>query len=198
MLCSCCLWVKLKTKNLAVFCEIITSHKLYFFPSSCVSSCYFSDFGNHCVYFFDCELDCDIYLFRHLQVTGGTSVAGNAHQIRNIWLHLPSFWLVDSLCNVCSAPFWHFSPYWLGMKVLCRSAWCHILSAWHLIHWWLTNISLKPLHVVFLQSQTNYICCDMLFYSVHVFFNKTYFKMNIYLSMYDMNLNGHHRACIIH
>ena len=29
-------------------------------------------------------------------------------------------------CLFC--PFWHFSPYWLGMKVLCRSAWCHIFD----------------------------------------------------------------------
>ena len=25
-------------------------------------------------------------------------------------------------------PFWHFSPYWLGMEVLCRNAWCHIFG----------------------------------------------------------------------
>ena len=51
-----------------------------------------------------CDLDYYIYLFRHLQVTSGTSAAGNAHQIRSTWFHLPSFWLADSLCNVFSAP----------------------------------------------------------------------------------------------
>ena len=24
--------------------------------------------------------------------------------------------------------FWYFRPYWLGVKVLCRSAWCHIFA----------------------------------------------------------------------
>ena len=28
-------------------------------------------------------------------------------------------------CLFC--PFWHFSPYWLSMKVLCQSTWCHML-----------------------------------------------------------------------
>ena len=46
------------------------------------------------------DLDYDIYLFGHLQVMGDTSVAGNAHQFRNTWFHLPSFWLADSLRNV--------------------------------------------------------------------------------------------------
>ena len=29
-------------------------------------------------------------------------------------------------CIVC--PFWHFGPYWLGMRVVCRNAWCHIFD----------------------------------------------------------------------
>ena len=66
-----------------------------------------------------CDLDYDIYLFRHLQVTGGTSAAGNAHQIRSTWFHLP-FFLVGGFTSQCLfGPFWHFSPYWLSMKVLC-------------------------------------------------------------------------------
>ena len=39
-----------------------------------------------------------------LQVTGGTSAAGKAHQIRSTCFHLPSFWRVDSLCNVFFQP----------------------------------------------------------------------------------------------
>ena len=29
-------------------------------------------------------------------------------------------------CLFCS--FWHFRPFWLCMKVLCRNAWCHIFD----------------------------------------------------------------------
>ena len=35
------------------------------------------------LYTYDCGLDCDIYLFRNLQVMCGTSTAGNAHQIQS-------------------------------------------------------------------------------------------------------------------
>ena len=62
------------------------------------------------------DLDYDIYLFGHLQVTGGTSAAGYAHQIRSTWYHLPSFWLADSLCNVFSAPFGISAPIGLVWK----------------------------------------------------------------------------------
>ena len=51
-----------------------------------------------------------------LQVTGGTSAAGNAHQIWSTWFHLPSFWLADSLCNVFSAPFGISAPIGLVWK----------------------------------------------------------------------------------
>ena len=65
---------------------------------------------------FDCDLEYDIYLFRHMQVMGGTSAAGNAHQIRSTWFHLPPFWLADSLCNVVSAPFCISAPFGLVWK----------------------------------------------------------------------------------
>ena len=60
------------------------------------------------------------YLFWYLQVTDGTCAAGKAHQIWSTCLHLLSFWKF----HFC--PFWHFSPYWLSMKVHCPIAWCHI------------------------------------------------------------------------
>ena len=60
----------------------------------------------------DYDLDYDIYLFRHLQVEGGTRATGNVHQIRINWFHRLSFWLTDSLCNVFFCPFWHFYPFW--------------------------------------------------------------------------------------
>ena len=35
----------------------------------------------------------------------------------------PIGWCIHLHCHF--GPFWHLSPYWLGMKVLCRNAWYH-------------------------------------------------------------------------
>ena len=69
--------------------------------------------------------------FWYLQVTGDTSVAGNAHQFRNTWFYLPSFWLADSLCSVFSALFLAFQPLlaeWESSLLECTEShifwWC--------------------------------------------------------------------------
>ena len=36
-------------------------------------------------------------------------------------------WWIHLQCHFC--PFWHFGPYWLGMKVICWNAWYHT-SGW--------------------------------------------------------------------
>ena len=50
------------------------------------------------------------------------------HLISSAFLLVGRFTLQCLFC-----PFWHFSPYWLGVKVLCRNAWCHIFLVIHLI-----------------------------------------------------------------
>ena len=89
------------------------------------------------------------YLFRHLQVTGDTSVAGNAHQFRNTWFHLPSFWLADSLRNVFSAPFGISAPIGWVWKLECMVShifwWCIFCFLLFYISMWCVFVSVVVL-----------------------------------------------------
>ena len=111
------------------------------------------------------------------------------HRLGTGWLSTShgSCWplpdVVPVLCHVsCTHALWFLHGKEALLCMWCECFYCYqfcrkmdlaywklILSAWHPIRWRLTNISLKPLHVVFLQLN---LCYSIFIKSTYTTHNK--------------------------
>ena len=97
----------------------------------------------------DYDLDYEIYIFRHLQMTSDTSRAGNAHQFRSTWFNLPSFSVGGFPLQCLFYPFWHLAPFG---KVWKFSVGVHDITYLMVIH---LSMNLIKLFKVFQIVNTN-------------------------------------------